>query len=303
MKWHKIGLVFDPELIKGLNYSAALVPIVEVLDEANDLLRVYYSPRDSLNRSVLMYFDININNPSEILNYAKEPLFTGGKLGTFDDNGVIACSFVDIGDQKFLFYQGWNLTVTVPFISSIGIAEVKNDGIHRLGDGPIITRSLHEPHSCASPFVMYEDGIFRMWYVSLDKWESDEGNPKHFYDIKYAESTDGIAWERFGKGVITYQNDNEYAFGRPFVLKEHGIYKMWYCFRGDSYRVGYAESPDGKSWVRKDDLVGIDVSVEGWDSEMIEYATIFDYKGQRYMFYNGNDYGKSGVGLAQLVEK
>lgn len=301
MKWKKLGLIFNPELINELNYSASLVPIVEVLDESNDLVRVYYSPRDSMNRSVLMYFDINMNNPGVILNHSKEPIFTGGKLGTFDDNGVIACSFVNTGVKKYLFYQGWNLTLTVPFISSIGIAEVKKDGIYRLGDGPIITRSLYEPHSCASPFVIYENKKFRMWYVSLDKWELDAGSPKHFYDIKYAESTDGVLWNRFGKGAISYQNDNEYAFGRPFVLKEDGIYKMWYCYRGDSYRIGYAESENGIDWIRKDHEMEIDVSESGWDDEMIEYPAIFDHKGTRYLFYNGNEYGKTGIGLAKMI--
>ena len=300
MKWKKFGLIFNPNIIADLGFSASLVPIVEILDNLKGIIRVYYSPRDKQNRSVLMYFDININNPTEILYFSKEPLFTGGNLGAFDDNGVIACSFVEFNEKKFLYYQGWNLTVTVPFISAIGIAEVKNDKIIRLGEGPIITRNLNEPHSCASPFVLYDEGIYKMWYVSLDKWIMENGSPKHYYDIKYAESQNGIDWKRFGKGVISYENDKEYAFGRPFVIKENGIYKMWYCFRGGSYRIGYAESKNGKEWVRKDDLMNFDVSNEGWDSEMLAYPCILDVKGERYLFYNGNDYGKSGIGLAKL---
>ena len=77
---------------------------------------------------------------------------------------------------------------------------------------------------------------------------------------------------------------------------------MWYSYRGETYRIGYAESPDGIVWQRKDDEVGLDVSISGWDSEMIEYSFIFDHKGDRYMLYNGNDYGKSGMGLAILEQ-
>jgi hypothetical protein len=33
---------------------------------------------------------------------------------------------------------------------------------------------------------------------------------------------------------------------------------------------------------------------------MIEYSFIFDHAGQRYMLYNGNGYGKTGIGLAVL---
>jgi predicted GH43/DUF377 family glycosyl hydrolase len=78
---------------------------------------------------------------------------------------------------------------------------------------------------------------------------------------------------------------------------------MWYSYRGRSYRIGYAESDNGIEWVRKDEEVGIDVSESGWDSEMIEYPYIFDHEGQRYMLYNGNGYGRTGIGLAVLEEK
>jgi hypothetical protein len=69
---------------------------------------------------------------------------------------------------------------------------------------------------------------------------------------------------------------------------------MWYSYRGKNYRIGYAESDDGLNWKRKDEDAGIDVS------EMIEYPFVFDHKGGRYMLYNGNGYGKTGIGLAVL---
>jgi hypothetical protein len=75
---------------------------------------------------------------------------------------------------------------------------------------------------------------------------------------------------------------------------------MWYSYRGSSYRIGYAESDDGVAWVRKDEEAGIDVSPDGWDSEMIEYPCVFDHAGSRYMLYNGNGYGATGIGLAEL---
>jgi hypothetical protein len=84
------------------------------------------------------------------------------------------------------------------------------------------------------------------------------------------------------------------------VVRDPDMYRMWYCYRGDRYRIGYAESPDGLVWQRKDEQAGIDVSSEGWDSEMLAYPHVFDHEGQRYMLYNGNDYGKTGIGLAVL---
>ena len=81
---------------------------------------------------------------------------------------------------------------------------------------------------------------------------------------------------------------------------------MWYSYRGQwdikTYQIGYAKSKDGIIWVRKEDqMKHFDVSTEGWDSDMICYPFVFDHKGKRYMLYNGNDYGRTGFGIAELV--
>ena len=75
---------------------------------------------------------------------------------------------------------------------------------------------------------------------------------------------------------------------------------MWYVYRGNQYRIGYAHSSDGINWERADNLAGIDVSPEGWDSKAISYPHVFQYKNHLYMLYCGNDYGKEGLGLARL---
>lgn len=301
MTWEKMGLIFNPAVLEKKNLTAALMPIAEVVDEDRGVIRVFFSPRDDKNRSEVHTFDFIIDNPGEVLNITEKSMYSHGKIGTFDDNGITLGSIVQDGSMKYLYYTGWNLTVNVPMNNSIGIA-VFNQGIfQRIGDGPIMTRTLHEPYSCASPFVLKENGVFRMWYASMDKWEETPDGLRHYYNIKYCESVDGIHWNRQGHVAVNYENELEYAFGRPFVLHENGVYKMWYAFRGDFYTIGYAESRDGVQWTRKDAEAGIKVSESGWDSEMIEYPYIFDCRNERYMLYNGNGYGKSGIGLARLV--
>ena len=299
-KWQKLGLIFNPEIeFKKIDRSCSIVPIVDDIDDNSDIIRIYFTPRDQSNKSEFRYFNFNmINFKVELIS---EPLFKHGKLGTFDESGVVVCSIVNVNNQKSYYYQGWSLGISVPFLTSIGVAKLHNSSILRIGDGPIMAQALHEPYCCASPTVIFDEDKYKMWYASMDRWEKNGDELKHYYDIKYAESLDGINWHRFSKGVITYQNDSEYAFGRPFVLKEHNIYKMWYCYRGISYRIGYAESIDGINWNRMDSTIDLNVSESGWDSEMIEYPTIFDYRNERYMLYNGNGYGKTGIGLAKLI--
>ena len=71
-----------------------------------------------------------------------------------------------------------------------------------------------------------------MWYVSCTGWRLEKSKAKHYYHIKYAESNDGIQWKRSGKVCIDFQSKEEYAFSRPSIIKEDGIYKMWYSYRG-----------------------------------------------------------------------
>jgi len=243
-----------------------------------------------------------MNAIGTIRRVSEKPVIGLGPLGAFDDSGVSTSCIVNYQEKKYHYYVGWTLGVTVPFYFYVGLA-ISIDGgetFRRISPAPILERNDVDPYLTASPCVLVEDGRWRMWYVSGTGWELKDNRPRHYYHIKYAESSDGIHWNREGIVCIDYQSENEYAIARPCVIKEGGIYKMWYSYRGDSYRIGYAESTDGIKWARKDEDSGIDVSESGWDSEMIEYPFVFDHNDGRYMFYNGNGYGKTGIGLAVL---
>jgi hypothetical protein len=192
------------------------------------------------------------------------------------------------------------LGVTVPFYFYVGLALSEDGGesYTKVSSAPVLERNDIDPYLTASPCVLIEDGTWRMWYVSGTGWEMKDGQPRHRYHIKYAESSDGIQWRREGVVCIDYGSEDEYAIARPCVIKEDGFYKMWYSYRGDHYRIGYAESRDGIEWQRKDAESGIDVSESGWDSEMIAYPYVFADEGRHYMLYNGNGYGRTGIGLA-----
>lgn len=296
-KWDKIGLIFCPSGEKPWMYSHAAVPIAEHLD--GDIFKIYFTSRDEFNRSHTGYVIVDLARPNRILELSTHPVLSPGGLGEFDDSGAMACCLAYYEGRKYLYYIGWNLGVTVPFRNSIGLAVAeKGKDFTRYANGPILDRNLREPHFCASCCVLPGTDFWRMWYLSCVEWVPGTGGPKHKYHIKYAESNDGIHWQRDQIIAIDFKDTNEYAISRPSVLREKDKWKMWYSFRGLFYRIGYAESENGRQWRRLDHHAGIDVSKGGWDSEMIEYPFVFDHKGQRFMLYNGNGYGKTGFGLA-----
>lgn len=303
MKWQKKG-----RLTKAPGYNWWKTHVQNPFPEhvKGDVYRIHFAGRDKNNHSQGGYFEMNINNPKKILKISKKPTLALGDLGCFDDCGAMPSYIVEYKGKKYMYYTGWTKQVTTPFSFFIGLAISKDQGrtYKKYSKAPVLGRNYYDPYLTASPFVIIENGIWRMWYVSGTKWEAwvkKSTTPKHYYHIKHALSRDGIHWETNNKACIYYKKD-EYAIARPIVYKEKGIYKMWYCYRGGSnlYRAGYAESKDGLKWARKDQTVGIDVSKTGWDSDMICYPCVFEHKGKKYMLYNGNYYGKTGCGLAIL---
>jgi hypothetical protein len=232
------------------------------------------------------------------------PVLDVGALGAFDDSGVTNSCLVIDRERQYLYYTGWALGVSVPFYLHAGLA-ISDDGgrsFHRASRAPLLERDAVDPYLTASPWVFVDNGVWRMWYVSATRWEPTAAGPTHYYHVRYAESSDGVSWARTGHVCLDFATKDEHAFGRPCVLLDaDGVYRMWYSVRGAAYRIGYAESRDGLAWSRMDDRAGIDVSSEGWDSQMIEYPLVFDRGGRRLMLYNGNHYGRTGVGLAAHV--
>jgi hypothetical protein len=301
----KKGLIYKVDNFAPWAQTHAQVPTVDVI---GDRFRIYFSTRDSQNRSLTSFIEVNAASPGEILYVHDKPILDFGKLGCFDDCGVMPSYIMDVGDKKYMYYCGWNTSTTVRYRNCIGLA-VSNDGgitFERMFEGPIMDRTKDEPHLVVTPCLLFEDGIFKMWYCGGTEWKVVNGVTEPQYLLKYAESKNGIDWERPNRVVIPYKHENE-AIGRPSVVHEDGIYKMWYCYRDisnyrsdklNSYKIGYAESVDNIDWIRKDEQVGLELSPEGWDSEMLAYPYVVFYKGKKHLFYNGNGFGKGGFGYA-----
>lgn len=297
--WKKLGRILYISDYKHWAVSHCAVPFAEHV--TGEIFRVFFTTRDAQNRSHTACMLIDISQPSKALDICDGPVLAPGALGTFDDSGAMGSWLTSVGEKTYLYYQGWNLGLTVAFRNSIGVAVRSGDGeFRRVFDGPILDRTAREPHFTGTPCVIEDNGHWHMWYLSCVGWHMEAEKPKHRYHIKYASSNNGLDWDRGGDVSIDFNNNSEYAISRPSVLQQGDLWRMWYSYRGDRYRIGYAESENGLRWERMDHLAGIDVAQAGWDSDMIEYPFVFEHGGSVYMLYNGNDYGRTGFGLAIL---
>lgn len=304
MIWRKLGNVYCPT--EGERYTHAMFPEVECIDESVGRIRVYYTHRDSSNYGFPTFLDAElVGDKFTIIYNHHEPIMGKGDIGNFDDSGTNITSLVKINGKRRFYYYGWNLGVTVPFRNAIGVAEATGDGsnlnLTRLFPGPILDRTARFPGLCATPCVIRVGDAYRMYFTQGSPWIMKDGKPNVACHIAYAESDDGLVWHRSDEAAVE-NLPTDHVVTTPFVILDDGVYKMWYSYRGAKYRIGYAESTDGKKFQRKDSEVGITVSESGWDSEMVCYPKVFKLNGTQYMIYCGNDYARTGFGLAVLEE-
>jgi hypothetical protein len=306
-KWIKKGLIFKPQLYDSWMKSHAQVPTILVKE---DRLRIYFASRPKKNISLTTYVDIDIDDFTNILSINPKPILELGSPGSFDEHGIMPSSVIENDGLIYLFYSGWSRSVSVPYSNYTGLAISENGGktFRKYSKGPIIDRTPYEVYSATSPCVYYQDGVWHMWYSSGTYWIKIKDKFEHTYEIKYAYSEDGFTWTQTNRTIIKQRSKYE-AITRPTIIKINGKYHMWFCYRGskdfrggkDSYKIGYASSPDLVNWTRSDKDSGINVSKAGWDSKMIAYPDVTRVKARILLFYNGNEFGANGFGYAVLM--
>ena len=305
MKWQKSGKIFSTE-------EFARSPQAVVFD---DFIRIYFSAtRKDGNKmySYVKYVDYS-KDFSTMLRVSQHTVLERGKLGCYDEHGVFPLNPLQTDGRLLGYISGWTRRVSVSVDTGIGIAESLDNGntFVRLGDGPVLSTSLHEPFLVLDGFVKKYENQFHMWYIYGTDWRfgKEGAEPDRTYKIGHAVSDDGINWKKEGRQIITDKFESE-CQALPTVLKIGNKYHIYFCYRHTfdfrtdkekSYRLGYAFSDDLVNWERRDDLAGISISEEGWDSEMMCYPNLCQVGNEVYLLYNGNSFGKFGFGVARLL--
>jgi hypothetical protein len=298
--WYKKGLIFSPNQQQDWLQTHAMLPTAEFVD--NHTLKIYFASRNSHNQSYIGYLTICLKK-FMVKTLSDNPLLTPGALGAFDDNGVLPSSILTINNKKHMYYIGFKPGGTTRMDLFGGVAKfIGDDRLERVSEAPIIERCAVNPYINTAPFVIENQTQenwykFFMYYVAGVGWIHKD-LPK--YNIQIAFSNDGINWQREGKVCIDFKNDNETALARPYVIFIKNKYHMWFSYKGNAYCVGYASSEDGIHWIRDDEIGGLQPSfnTNAFDSEMVTYSCIVPYQDKLLMFYNGNNYGYAGIGLA-----
>jgi predicted GH43/DUF377 family glycosyl hydrolase len=299
MKWRTLGLLYVPDGRQAWARTHAMLPTPLMVSP--EVVRIYLAHLDERSVGRIGYVDVALSDPTRPIAVSQEPILDIGEPGTFDDNGVVPSCVVRTDDRLLLYYYGFQLQNKIPYTIFAGLAasDTIEGPFRRLSRTPLLERTDAELYLRSAPFVLREEERWRMWYVAGNKWLTSNGKQLPLYALHHLVSDDPGRWPDAGAACLTPTAPGEIGFGRPYVLRDRQGYRMWYSIRGrDSYRVGYAVSPDGLRWTRRDDEAGIAASESGWDSEMICFAAVVPAKDRWVMFYNGNGYGRTGVGVA-----
>jgi hypothetical protein len=297
--WRKLGLLYAPSGERAWAQSHSLLPTPLALSEG--LIRLYVAHTDASTVGRIGWLDVRLSEPTSVVDYSPSPILDIGEPGDFDDNGVIPSCALRTGGGISLFYFGFQMQAEVPYTVLTGIATSSHpDGpFQRRGPLPLLDRVEGERFIRSNPFVLRDCGRWRMWYLAGNTWVSSSRKLLPSYSLRYLESEDGMTWNGEGAEIMTPRGPDEIGFARPYVVKCDDGYRMWYSIRTRTgYTLGYATSPNGLNWTRRDREIGIGRAESGWDSEMICYAAVIPGDQTWTMFYNGNGYGRSGVGVA-----
>ncbi len=316
MKWLKHGKIFDPthhDLPNGCKFYAQS-PQALVFD---NFVRIYFSTRAIDNNgkflSHIAFVDMQ-RNLLDIIQVSEHTVIPLGQLGCFDEHGIFPMNVLRHGELVYGYTCGWNRRVSVSVDTAIGLAISRDQGLtfERIGVGPVLAASLHEPCLIGDGFVKVIDGLFHMWYIFGTGWKkySPQSAPDRIYKIGHATSTDGVNWiKEESRQIISDRLGSDESQALPTVVVIGSRYHMFFCYResfdfrmvkGRGYRIGHAWSDDNCNWTRDDLLPNLEGTPEAWDSDMQCYPNVFECDGKIYLLYNGNDFGRHGFGLAEL---
>lgn len=302
-RWRKLGRVFVPDGSLPWAQSHAMIPTPMMV--GRDRIRIYVAMCDASTVGRIGYVDVDARNPTNVLASSKHPVLDIGEPGCFDDNGVNPLSIVQLDGVTRLYYVGYQLGTKVRYLLFTGLA-LSHDGgetFVRYSRAPILDRSDSETLVRTAAFVLPDVAGYRCWYVAGSRFEQVGDRMRPTYDLRHLRSADGIHWPNEGQVVLPLDRPSVFGYGRPFLTRRpNGSYDMWYSerWRDRGYRLAHATSEDGIRWVRSESGAGLDVSSEGWDSEAVCYCAVQTTDFGTYMFYNGNDYGRTGFGVAVL---
>ena len=185
--------------------------------------------------------------------------------------------------------------------TKIGYA-TSTDGVRftRVSRRPVmISEFPHEGFSVMNPYVRWDESrqVWRMWYASGETYEPNV--------LCYAESRDGLAWEKSPLNPIFIKGkgwEKDRVGGCEVHPLPDGRWIMFYIGYSDinTARIGAAVSADGVTgWTRLKGNPLVEPTPGEWDSAACYKPSVVREKDRWLLWYNGRTSSREYIGMAE----
>lgn len=308
--WVKQGRVLAPGFAGPKSAQRLSAPCVVKLSD--DRLRMYFWTAGG-GANYLFAAECDVSNPMKWELLSEESLLGPDKSSNLRDHGP---SFPWVLPREnapwLLYYCSWGSWAPPGELSNrTCLAESSDEGK--------TWQVISEPHLPLGPKGTFDAGLtgsvcilpfgsedYRMWYTAGERYELFGTQKRGIVHIGYATSTDATDWKRHEKPLLSPRLDAvdpfEAVVSKPSVLVMDGVFHMWlsvFCMNKQGYRLAYAQSPDGLNWTRSDKEI-LTLQPDSFESVNQSYPNVIEVGDELWMFYAGNSFGATGVGLATM---
>lgn len=217
--------------------------------------------------------------------YKGNPVISVGPEGSWDAGAIGSMTVLLVEDVFHLYYESWGDRSEKEWDAAeyeslqIGHATSK-DGIHWTKDpnNPVIHKGGEgefDRTGVWDPFVLFKDGLFRMWY-------GGGGGSEPNFGWAYAYSGDGSDFNK--RGLIGIGNQSGVEDCHVVFDEESGRYYMYYWHGWDEPEALFLVTSESETDFDFNEAVNI--RIEGDDSYMCKFGHVLKDKDGWHMFYS-----------------
>jgi hypothetical protein len=299
--WVKLGPVLQAPGT-GKMRTHAMLPTPHVRGER---IRLFFASCDDETRGRVYSAEVDSACPTAVLSMGRDPVLDLGQAGAFDADGVNPCHIVERDGALFLYYVGWQRrSDKLPYTLFTGLAISEDGGLRfrRWSTDPILPPRSDEQAFRTAPYVFRTARGWEMLYAGGDRFVAGrDGKMRPTYRLLRTRSQDGLHWDGSGEELLRPDASRGHiGYGRP---------RLWRDGRGNVSLLLSVRTEEGyllRELTQVDPLSAtlratepVPRSASGWDSEMVCFAAPCTVGEWEYLFYNGNQFGRTGFGVAR----
>ena len=222
-----------------------------------------------------------------------------GVGSTYDSTHLLDPSVVKNSSGVYTMFYGCYGGGSYPYAVAKATSSSPASSWSKYASNPVLSKGTSgdwDDERVGYPCVVFEYGVYRMWYAGYDGSE---------WAIGYATSTDGNSWTKYGSNPILSLSTGKWdsvGVRDPWVLRVGNTYHMWYVgwSSASGYMVGHATSSDGTSWTKDSANPVLEPEpLNDWEAYYIENPCVVRDNGHFIMYYSGGyTSNKQRIGLA-----